>query len=74
MRRSVGFAAMNRAEFAARGTAMELDGDPFAVANGDVVEITAAYSGVTGGEYRGLVEYSDGTDILSSTVVYLTRP
>lgn len=49
-------------------------GDPFAVANGDVVQITAAYSGVTSGEYRGLVEYTDGTDILSSTVVYLTRP
>lgn len=49
-------------------------GDPFAVANGDVVQITAAYSGVTSGEYRGLVEYSDGTDILSSTVVYVTRP
>jgi hypothetical protein len=49
-------------------------GDPFAVANGDVVQITAAYSGVTGGEYRGVVEYTDGTDILSSTVVYITRP
>ena len=38
MRRSVGFAAMNRAEFAARGTAMELDEDPFTEAGGATQE------------------------------------
>jgi hypothetical protein len=38
-----------------------------------VVTITANYTGVTAGEYRGVVSYNNGTDEIGTTVVKITR-
>jgi hypothetical protein len=51
-------------------------GDPFAVAIGDVVPITATYAGITGAgtQYRGTVEYYNGAATrIGTTVVVLNR-
>jgi subtilisin family serine protease len=51
------------------------DVDPAAVDTGEVVPITANFTGVTsvGTQYRGVVDYSDGTSVIGSTVVQLNR-
>ena len=51
------------------------DADPAAVATGEVVPITATFSGVSqvGTQYRGIVDYDDGTAAIGSTVVILNR-
>jgi len=50
-------------------------GDPASVAIGDIVPITASYSGVTsaGTQYRGTVEYRDATARIGTTIVVLNR-
>ena len=49
-------------------------GDPFPVAPGDTVSVTAAWSGLTDlGEYRGVVGLSDGTTTWDSTVIRVIR-
>jgi subtilisin family serine protease len=49
--------------------------DPAAVTTGDVVQITATYSGLatTGTQYRGVVDYPDGVTTLASTVLLINR-
>lgn len=50
-------------------------GDPTPVSPGDTVTITAAWSGlVNSGEYRGVIEFSDGTETRDTTVIKITRP
>jgi subtilisin family serine protease len=47
-------------------------GDPATVAIGDTVAITLNWSGLTTGtQYRGVVDYDDGTNRLASTVVLI---
>jgi subtilisin family serine protease len=48
-------------------------GDPATVTTNEVVTITANYTGVTAGEYRGVVSYNNGTDEIGTTVVKITR-
>ena len=50
-------------------------GDPAAVTTGDLVAITANFSGLTstGTQYRGVVDYSDGVSTLAFTVVRINR-
>jgi subtilisin family serine protease len=49
-------------------------GDPFAVTQSDTVQITASYSGLTApGQYRGVVNYDDGSGTIGSTVVLVDR-
>jgi hypothetical protein len=50
-------------------------GDPFAVSSNDTVEITVDYTDLSsvGTQYRGLVDYDDGTDVIGSTVVIIDR-
>ncbi len=51
------------------------DGEPLAVDPGDVVEITLNWSGLTttGVQYRGIVDYDDGTDVIGSTAIIINR-
>jgi hypothetical protein len=50
-------------------------GDPVLVDPGDTVTITATYSGLTttGTQYRGVVDYDDGSSTLASTVLFINR-
>ncbi len=50
-------------------------GDPFSVNTGDTVQITLDWTGIsTAGQYRGIVDYIDGTpSLIGSTVVLLNR-
>ncbi len=55
-------------------TAQAGTGDPFAVTTGQTVQITANWSGITAsGQYRGIVDYHDGTSVIGQTVVILNR-
>jgi subtilisin family serine protease len=52
------------------------DSPPTTVSAGEVVTVTGTYSGLatTGTQYRGVVDYSDGTNVLGfSTVVEVNR-
>lgn len=50
-------------------------GDPLLVSPGDVVVITAIYSGLSTSptQYRGVVDYDDGVTTLASTVLLINR-